>query len=100
MNAAGGTAEGLKEIEPHCMLTGTFKEERREEHGMRNMSSISDRVIGEAVEAYLGREGIELLDRGCGGFIDFVGRDTVTSELVLLAVQAGDGTADLRLAAA
>ena len=61
---------------------------------MRNMSSISDRVVGEAVEAYLGREGMVIAGHCCSGIIDFMCVDAQTQERVFVAVTAGDGVKD------
>lgn len=61
---------------------------------MRNKSSVSDRIIGEAIEAYLGREGLVVIDRGCAGLIDYVCRERETGYLVFIAVTAGNGTND------
>ena len=57
---------------------------------MRNTSSISDRIIGEAVERYLGREGLDIVGHCCTGIFDYVCVDAQTGERVFVAASAGD----------
>lgn len=77
------------------MLSGPSNKARHGECSMRNMSqSISDRVIGEAVESYLERqEGLRIIDRGFGP-IDFVCEEMGEASFVFVCCSASDGTSN------
>lgn len=61
---------------------------------MRNRSRVSNLVIGEAIERYLAREGLDIIDRGCTGLVDFVCRERGSGAVVFIGCTAGEGTDD------